>query len=179
MTERALTTTRISTTVTLGTSTVTDQQTSTAYVDAYGSTVALMKRQEASAEPSRIELYPRAIYTPLYFKGLRKTEIRAACLCLQIPTPVITRKMQTQATATVTQTLERTIRTTTELPQPSTTVTRLVTLNIVVTAIPYPATETTWSVRDVRSCPPDAQTTYMCVVCNGLSSFRLTIRALP
>ena len=59
LTRQARTTLKVSSTVTPDTTTVTEQQTSTAYVDAYGSTIAMMKRQEPSQAPSKVELAPR------------------------------------------------------------------------------------------------------------------------
>lgn len=161
ITRAARTTTKVSTTITPETKTITETQTSTAYVDAYGSTIALMKRQEPSKAPSPVEHAKRAIYTPAYFAGMRKTDIRAACLCLEIPTPEITRQMQTAATATVTQTLQRTIRITTAVPRVVVTSTSTSTMEMVVTAAAPLATETAWAVRQIESCPPGTSSTWL------------------
>ena len=65
------TTTKVTSTVTPSARTVTNTKTSTAYMDPYGSTIAVMKRE---AEPSKVELAARALVTPAYFKcGLTST----------------------------------------------------------------------------------------------------------
>jgi hypothetical protein len=161
LTRQARTTTKVSSTITPSTKTVTEQQTSTAYIDAYGSTIAMMKRQEPSQAPSKVEHAPRAIFTPSYFKGMRKTEIRTACLCLELPTPIITRNMETLATATATQTLQRTMRSTSVLPRVVETATNTITLDVIVTAAAPLATETAWNIREVQSCPPGTVSTWL------------------
>lgn len=167
LTRQARTTTKLSSTITPGTSTVTNTLTSTAYVDAYGSTIAIMKREEPSKAPSMVELAPRAMFTPSYFSGMRKTEIRQACLCLDLPTPQITRQMQTQATATGTVTLQRTMRTTTALPRVYTTSTSTSSMVVEITAPAPLATETAWTTRYIQSCPPDTATTWICPELTG------------
>lgn len=171
-----------STTVTPGTKTVTDVETSTAYMDPYGSTIALLKRD---AGPSPMELAPRAIVTPSYFRGLRKTDIRAACACMELSTPTYTRQRTTYATgivdsnpfsacvmvtvltretylATVTQALHRTIRETTTLATVVNPTTITATREITVVAPSPQATETTWAVEQIKGCPPGTTSTWLC-----------------
>ena len=74
--------------------TVTTTLTSTAFVDPNGQTIAMRKRNE----PTPVQLAERAIATPPYLKGMSKAGIRAACQCLEIPTPTITQRKTALAT---------------------------------------------------------------------------------
>ena len=75
--------------------------------------------------------------------------------------------METLATATATQTLQRTMRSTSVLPRVIETSTNVITLPVVVTAAAPRVTETSWNIRTVQSCPPNTVSTWLCVhVCS-------------
>lgn len=93
--EVSSTITRSSTTVSQTTRILTQTSTSTAYVAPNGSTITVMKR---SIQPTRADIAGRAVVTPSYLRGLRKTDVRAACQCLSLATPTYTAKRTMLAT---------------------------------------------------------------------------------
>ena len=95
---------------------------------------------------------------------MRKTDIRAACLCLNLPTPLITRQVTVAGTATNTVTLQRTMRAQTVLPKVATTTTLVVTNPVVVTAPSPIAQEIAYTTVTKQGCPPGKTSTWMYVL---------------
>lgn len=66
--------------------TTTATQWSTAYINNQGETITVVKR----AEPTP-QLEKRYVAAPAFFQGLSRSDLIAACRCLSIATPTITR----------------------------------------------------------------------------------------
>lgn len=92
---------------------------------------------------------------------MRKTDIRAACLCLNLPTPKITRVVTAAATATATQRLLRTIRVTSTVPRATTTTVLTISNPVTVTAAAPVVLETAYTIVPKAGCPPGQTSTWV------------------
>lgn len=97
---RTITRTSTSTATSTSMTTTTRTQTSTTSRSGLLDPILTVIGLRARADPKAEEVELRAIVTPSYLKGLRKTDVRAACSCLNLEAPTYTARRTTRATGT-------------------------------------------------------------------------------